>query len=179
MNRWNILVSTFQGGYRRASRALRKLGVVENTPYQNVIAMTATDPMALLDAIERSTEEIPALYDAISRVAPANAVFRFGSVDELKRKAKAIVLQCIPRLGGRSFHVRLRRRGARHEIHAHEVERYLDEALIDALAQANSPGKISFTDPDAVIAIDTVDDCAGLALWTREDLVRHRLLRPD
>jgi tRNA(Ser,Leu) C12 N-acetylase TAN1 len=100
-------------------------------------------------------------------------------VDELKRKAEEIVLQWVPALGGRSFHVRLRRRGGRHEIHAHEIERYLDEALIDALAQTGSPGKISFTDPDAVIAIDTVDDCAGLALWTREDLMRHRLLRPD
>ena len=179
MNEWNILVSTYQGGYRRASRALRKLGVVENTPYHNVIAMTAADPMALLEAIERRTEEIPSLYDAISRVAPANAAFHFDSVDELQRKAKEIVLRWAPRLGGRSFHVRLRRRGARHAIHAHEVERYLDEALIDALAQTGSPGKISFTDPDAVIAIDTVDDCAGLALWTREDLVHHRLLRPD
>ena len=179
MNKWNILVSTYQGGYRRASRALRKLGVIENTPYHNVIAMTAADPMALLEAIEQRTEEIPALYDAISRVAPAYAVFRFDSADELKRKAKEILLQWAPGLGGRSFHVRLRRHGARHEIHAHEVERYLDEALIDALAQTASPGKISFTDPDAVIAIDTVDDCAGLALWTREDLVRHRLLRPD
>ncbi len=32
MNKWNILVSTYQGGYRRASRALQKLGMVENTP---------------------------------------------------------------------------------------------------------------------------------------------------
>ena len=121
MNDWNILVSTYQGGHRRASRALRKLGVVENTPYHNVIAMTAADPMALLEAIEQRTEEIPALYDAISRVAPAYAVFRFDSADELKRKAKEILLQWAPGLGGRSFHVRLRRHGARHEIHAHEV----------------------------------------------------------
>ncbi len=179
MNDWNILVSTYQGGYRRASRALRKLGVVENTPYHNVMAMSAADPMALLEVIERLTEEVPALYDAISRVAPANAVFHFDSGDELQRKAKEIVLQWAPRLSGCSFHVRLRRRGGHREIHAHEVERYLDEALLDALAQTASPGKISFTDPDAVIAIDTVDDCAGLALWTREDLARHRLLRPD
>ena len=39
--------------------------------------------------------------------------------------------------------------------------------------------RISFSDPDPVIAIDTVDDCAGIALWTREGLARHRLLRPD
>ena len=179
MNDWNILVSTFQGGYRRARRALQKLGPVESTPYRNVIAMTAADPIGLLESIERRTEEVPALYDAISRVAPAKAGFRFGSIDELKEKAEAIVREWIPALAGRSFHVRLRRRGGRHEIHAHDVERYLDEALLEALARAGSSGKIAFDDPDAVIAIDTVDDRAGLALWTREDLARHQLLRPD
>jgi hypothetical protein len=30
-----------------------------------------------------------------------------------------------------------------------------------------------------VIAIDTVDDTAGIALWTCEDVAHHRLLRPD
>ncbi len=179
MNDWNMLVSTYQGGYRRARRALQKLGSVDSTPYHNVIVMAASDPMALLETIERRTEEIPALYDAISRVAPAKAVFHFGSVDELKQKARAVVLEWTPALSDRSFHVRLRRRGARREIHAHEIEHYLNEALLDALAQIGSSGKISFSDPDAVIAIDTVDDCAGLALWTREDLTRHRLLRPD
>jgi tRNA(Ser,Leu) C12 N-acetylase TAN1 len=179
MSDWNILISTYQGGYQRACRALRKLGSVESTPYHNVIAMAATDPMALLESIERRTDEVPALYDAISRVAPAKAGFRFGSVDEFKEKAEAIVRGWAPALAERSFHVRLRRRGAHHEIHAHDVERHLDEALLDALAQAGSSGKISFSDPDAVIAIDTVDDCAGLALWTRDDLARHRLLRPD
>ena len=38
------------------------------------------------------------------------------------------------------------------------------------------PG-FTFTDPDAVIVI--VDDLAGIAMWTREDLARHRLLRPN
>jgi len=32
-----------------------------------------------------------------------------------------------------------------------------------------------FTDPDAVIAIDAVGDRARIRLWTREDLLRHRL----
>ncbi len=179
MNEWNTLVSTYQGGYRRAFRALRKLGSVDSTPYHNVIAMTAADPMALLESIERRTEEVPALYDAISRVAPAQAAFRFGSADEFKQKAEAIVRGWLPALAGRAFHVRLHRRGAHQALPAHDLERALDEALIGALAQAGTPGRISFADPDAVIAIDTVDDTAGIALWTREDLARHRLLRPD
>jgi hypothetical protein len=30
-----------------------------------------------------------------------------------------------------------------------------------------------------VVVIDTIDHRAGLALWTREDLAHHRLLKPD
>ena len=41
------------------------------------------------------------------------------------------------------------------------------------------PSRIAFADPDAVVAIDTVDDRAGIAVWVREDLEHHRLLRPD
>ncbi len=179
MNDWNILVSTYQGGYRRACRALQKLGSLQKTPYHNVLAMTAADPIALLASIEQRTEEVPALYDAISRVAPAKATFSFHSVDDFKCKAAAIILEWASALAGCSFHVRLHRRGSGHDLHAHDVEQYLDEKLLEALAQAGKPGKISFADPDAVIAIDTVDDHAGLALWTRAELARHRLLRPD
>ncbi len=42
-----------------------------------------------------------------------------------------------------------------------------------------APGAICFSDPDAVIAIDTGDNQAGFGLWSREDLARHHLLRPD
>ncbi len=179
MNDWNILISTYQGGYRRACRALQKLGSVERTPYHNVLTMMVADPMALLESVERRTEEVPALYDAISRVAPAKATFLFHSADEFKREASAIVLELAKALAGCSFHVRLHGRGSGHDLHAQDIEQYLDKKILDALANAGQPGKISFSDPDAVIAIDTVDDHAGIALWSRADLAHHRLLRPD
>jgi hypothetical protein len=68
---WNVIVSIYQGGFRRALHALEKLGPTERSPYHNVIVMKVDNPIALLDAVERKTEESPALYDAISRVAPA------------------------------------------------------------------------------------------------------------
>lgn len=91
----------------------------------------------------------------------------------------AILLECAPKLAGRTFHVRFHRRGARHDLTTPDVERSLDETLLEALRKAGAPGAVSFSDPDAVIAIDTIDDRAGVGLWTREDLARHRLLRPD
>ena len=132
----------------------------------------------MLEAIERKTEENTAFYDAISRVAPAMRTVEFHSMEELSERLKPVLLEWLPRLTGRSLHVRVHRRGDRH-LRTPENERLFDDLLLDAAAATGAPCKISFTDPDAVIAIDTIDDRAGVGLWTREDLARHRLLRPD
>jgi tRNA(Ser,Leu) C12 N-acetylase TAN1 len=176
---WNVVVSLYQDGFKRALRLLREFGSVERSPYHNVLVMRASDPIDVLGAIERMTEENPALYDAISRVAPAMRSFDFQSAEEFRENSKSMLLEWSQDLAGRSFHVRLHRRGARHDLKTPDVERFLDDAALAATREAGSPGKISFTDPDAVIAIDTIDDRAGVGLWTRDDLVRHRLLRPD
>lgn len=179
MKDWNVVVSVNQEGFKRAMLALKELGPVERSPYHNVLVMAVDDPLVLLEAIERRTEAVPALYDAISRVAPAAYCFEFQSAEEFEEKAKAILLEWLPRLAGCSFHVRLRRRGQRQLLRSPDVERRLDEFLLEALEKAGTPGSISFGDPDAVIAIDTIDDRAGIAVWTRDELKRHSMLRPD
>ena len=179
MKDWNIVVTIYQEGFKRALRALQDIGPAEGGPYHNVLVMKVDDPMAVLDAVERLTEGRPALYDAIARVAPAIRTFDFSSAEDFKDNAKSIVLEWLPSLAGKSFHARLHRRGPKLELHAPDVERFLNDVIIGATAKAGLPGRISFTDPDAVIVIDTVDDRAGLAMWTREDIAHHRLLRPD
>jgi tRNA(Ser,Leu) C12 N-acetylase TAN1 len=176
---WNIVVTTYQEGFRRALRALQDIGPAERGPFHNVLVMKVDDPMAVLEAIERITEERPALYDAIARVAPAMRAFEFSSAETFKDNSKSIVLEWLPSLAGTSFHARLHRRGPKLELRTPDVERFLNDVIIEAAAKAGLPGSISFTDPDAVIVIDTVDDRAGIAIWTREDIARHRLLRPD
>jgi hypothetical protein len=56
---WNVVVSIYQDGFRRALRALEALGPVERSPYYNMLAMKVDDPMALLEPIARRTEESP------------------------------------------------------------------------------------------------------------------------
>jgi hypothetical protein len=60
--------------------------------------MKADNPTALLETIEQRTEENTALYDAISRVAPATRTVEFHSVEEFTERLKAILLEW--------FHVR-------------------------------------------------------------------------
>jgi hypothetical protein len=90
---WNVVVSVFQDGFRRALRALQKLGQAERSPYYNVLVMKVEDPIALLEVIEKRTEENPALYDAISRVAPARRDFDFLSEEEFVERAKSIMYE--------------------------------------------------------------------------------------
>jgi tRNA(Ser,Leu) C12 N-acetylase TAN1 len=176
---WNAVISVYQDGFRRAIRELRKLGPVERSPYHNVLVMTARDPADLLETIERRCEADPALCDAISRVAPAMRTFEFHSAAEFLAEARKAVIGWLPELAGRSFHIRLHRRGLKHDLNSADAERELGGILIDALKAAGTPGSLSFSDPDAVIAIDTLGERAGVGLWTRQDLARHRLLRPD
>ncbi len=179
MKDWNVIITIYQDGYKRALRALREFGAITSSPYHNVLVMTVANPLALLGSVEKRTAEVPALYDAISRIAPAVGSFDFQSADEFRNKAKEKVLEWAPRLAGRSFHVRFHRRGTACDLPTPDVERFLDDTLLEASRQAGTPGSISFSDPDAVIAIDTVDNRAGLGPWSRDELARHPLLRPD
>ena len=79
-------------------------------------------------------------------------------------------------LKGKSFHVRLHRRGFKGTLSTPKEERFLDEALLDALEAEGAPGHIAFTDPDAILQIETIDGRAGLSLWQREDLQRYPFL---
>jgi tRNA(Ser,Leu) C12 N-acetylase TAN1 len=179
MKDWNVVVTIYQAGFRRALRACQEYGQAERSPYHNVMVMKVEDPIALLRDVERRTEENPGLYDAIARVAPAARAFDFQSAEEFKQGVLSIMFEWLPCLKGRPFHVRLHRRGPNLDLRSQDAERYFDDAVIDATGKAGLPARISFGDPDIVIVIDTIDDRAGLAMWTREDLARHRLLRPD
>lgn len=179
MKEWNIIISVFQDGFRQALRALRKFGEVERGHFHNVLAMAVDDPMALLSAIEEQIKHEPALFDAIARVAPAMQTFEFHSAEEFKEKAKAATHEWLPRLAGRSFHVRLHRRGFKHQLETPDAEKYLGEVALAALAQRGTPGSISLSKPDFVIVIDTLDHRAGAAIFSREELAGHPLLRPD
>jgi len=174
---WNAVVTVYEEGYRPALRVLRQHSQVARSLYHNVLPVTAEDPVALLDILEQHMAAEPTLAASISRVAPANASFDFISRADFEEKAVSTAKAWLPQLAGTSFHVRLHHRGS--DLDSPTEERLIAESLLAELSAAGTPGRISFQDPDVIVAIDTVDGRAGLGLWTRSDLVRHRLLRPD
>ena len=176
---WNVVVTLPERTFREARRILGRWGRVQRTGYYNVLGMRVADPNAFLADFAAAVAETPGLLNFVSHVVPAQRSFSFDSSEAFERQARTIALDWLPDLAGSSFHVRLHRRGFQGIIATQPEERFLDEALLTALAAAGTPGRITFDDPDKVIQIETIDGRAGMSLWTREDLRRFPFLGAD
>jgi tRNA(Ser,Leu) C12 N-acetylase TAN1 len=178
MKDWNVVVTAHREGGRQALRALRRLGRAESSGHYNVFLAKAPDPFRLLGELEDRAGAEPALVDTISRIAPAQTCFDYSEQSDFERKTLEAVEPWLERLAGRTFHVRVHRRGsALTETQAEEAR--LGRMVLDELERRGARGRISFEDADLVLSIDAVGRRAGLGLWSRQDLKAHRFLRPD
>ncbi len=118
-------------------------------------------------------------FSLLSQTPPVTATFSFQSPEEFETKAKEAVLPWVENLAGKSFHVRMHRRGFKGRISSPESERFLDKILLEELVKIGHPGQITFEDPEAIIVVETVGQQAGLSCWSREDLQRYPLLKLD
>jgi hypothetical protein len=73
----------------------------------------------------------------------------------------------------------MHRRGFKGKLRSLEEEQFLDDILLEALKKAGTPGHITFENPDAVIAVETIANWAGISLWTRDQLQRYPFIRID
>ena len=176
---WNVVVTAYREGGRWTLRALRRLGPAEPSGHYNVFLATADDPMALLASLEARASKEPVLIDSISRIAPAQACFDYEGDRDFEGQVLAIAAPWLERLGGKSFHVRLHRRGDGLACATQDEEARVGGLLLQELEKQGLSARIEFNDPDLVLSIDAVDGRAGVALWSRDDLCAHRFLRPD
>jgi tRNA(Ser,Leu) C12 N-acetylase TAN1 len=173
---WNVIVTLSEPTFRIARNLLARWGRLRRTEYHNVAVMAVTDTPAFLQEFAAAVEESPGILNAMSHVVPFEHVFAFKDAAEFEAKSREIALSHATQLAGKSFHVRLRRRGLKGIISTPEEERFLDDILLGALAAAGHPGRIRFDDPDYVLLIETVAGSGGVALWTGEDLKRYPFL---
>lgn len=177
---WNVIVSVYDEGFRRAVHFLEKLAPVRKTEYFNVLAMKVDDLQTFLEALRARYQQDPDLFAyVISRLIPLSATFVFQTPTEFETRSKAIVSHWLPRLANKSFHVRMHRRGFAGRLSSHDEERFLDQFLLQRLKELGTPGVITFDNPDAIVAVETLGQQAGLALWLREDLQRYPFLKLD
>jgi tRNA(Ser,Leu) C12 N-acetylase TAN1 len=173
---WNVVASTREEEFVPAIRFLGRWGRVERTDYYNVVVLRVEDRAAFLEELRESIEAQPGILNFIGRIVPAERTFDYQSREEFEEKVGRAALAWVPLLAGKSFHVRMHRRGFKRQLSSQEEERQLAGLLLDELAEVGSPGQITFEDPDAILAIETVGARAGLSLWTREDRKRYSFL---
>ncbi len=180
MHDWNVVATVHEGGFNKALRTLRRFGAVERTDFFNILVMrTSEDPMKLLDELREEAERDPESVSCLARVMPVVQTFTFQTPAEFDEKARLAVCAWIPSLARKGFHLRMHRRGFKGKLSSMDEEKFLDTYLLEALETAGTPGHITFSDPDAVIALETIGPRAGLSLWNREELARYPLLHLD
>jgi len=179
MQEWNVVLSVNKNGFKDAFRKLSRFGPIRKTGFFNVLFLRVYEISRMLETLREWTSDEPNALSFLSRLTPVTHTFTFQSPGEFEERAKEIVLAWAPDLAGKSFHVRMRRRGFKGKLSGLEEEQFLDKVLLEAIEKAGSPGRITFEDPDAIVAVETISQWAGLSLWSREELQRYPFIRPD
>jgi tRNA(Ser,Leu) C12 N-acetylase TAN1 len=176
---WNVIATIHEGRFREARKLLEQFGELAPTEFHNVLVLRVDDTARFVRLLGERVANEPGVMDILSRVVPVKFTFSFRDAAEFEERACKAVRELAPALARQRFHVRIHRRGFRHRISSQEEEQRLDKVIIDALATIGTSGSITFEDPDAIVAIESVAQHAGVSLWTREDLRRYPFLRLD
>jgi tRNA(Ser,Leu) C12 N-acetylase TAN1 len=138
--------------------------------------MKVDEPERFLDSVDRLVAAHPGVVTSVAHVFPAERCFDFASTAEFEAKAREGALAWAPRLAGKTFHVRIHRRGLNGILVSPQEERVVADALLDAIQRTGNPARVAFEDPDAILLIETIGGRAGMALRTRDDYRHYPLL---
>lgn len=179
MKDWNIVITVEEHGYREMRDRLSSFGIVDKTDFYNVLVMSAENARDTFIRIHAMWHEDGRMQALLSRVMPVTHSFSFQTPEQFEDSARQAASALIPALGGRTFHVRMHRRGFRGRLSSQNEELFLDHFLIQQLNEAGTPGQIGFDNPDCIIALESVGQWAGLSLWTRDEIHQYPLLKLD
>src|SRR5512139_410802 len=175
---WNVIVTSRELHQRRLRRALFPLVRLRPCGFRNVLVGQVESTDALLLAIAERIALRPEVQDWLGKVMPIERSFAIdaGRFDQqLREEAGPLV----DRLVGRTYHVRVERRGHKGTINSHACERALGDFLFAALEARGAQPVVAFRDPDVVMAVEAVGNRAGIGLVTRELRERFPFVRID
>ena len=176
---WNVIVTLPEATAPQARRVMRRWGRLYRTDFFHVLVMAVADPDRFLQEFGEAVAATPGILNFIAHVFAAQHTFDFATVAEFDVKARDGALAWVPLLAAKRFHVRLHRRGLKGILSTPYEERFLDEALLQALSARGTPGHLGFDDADFVIRVETIDLRAGMSLCSRDDLARYPFLSGD
>lgn len=175
----SVLVTIAGDAYGKALNVLRRFGRVRATDFFNVLVLESADGRALLERLHAEWPVGSRERAWLASVTPLEEAFAFGTREEFEQKVSALAEHLAPRLEGKSFHVRMHRRGMRSDLRTRDEEVLLDHRILELLEARGAPGRVTFEDPDAIVVVETLGHHGGVALWSRDEIRRWPLLHVE
>jgi tRNA(Ser,Leu) C12 N-acetylase TAN1 len=166
---WNLVVTAHGGRRHDVVRALRPIVVLRRAGYSEVLVGRTDDLDGCLTAIAARLEADPLLATEIfARAVPVDRTFALAA--DVDAQLAAEIATCADALVGKTFHVRVERRGHRRHLMSNQLERLLGGTLVEALKARGASPEVTFDDPDVIVAVELIGVAAGIGLVSR----RHR-----
>jgi len=170
---WNVLVVCRQGPgvTGRTLAALASFGRFRTGGYPQVLLGVVERGPAPAAALSSGIEDLvagrPPFDELMERVVPVERAVRFIRQDVTETLCEQLE-DAGPRLAGKSFHVRAHLRGLKGLVEHPAVERALGAFLAERAEEAGAPARVTFDDPDVIVAIEVAGQRVGYALLDRD-----------
>ena len=163
---WNLVVTARSGRRHDLVHALRPIVKLRRAGFPDVSIGRAADVEACLTAIGARADRMLAT-EVLARVVPVTRTFLVDPA-ALETQLLAEMAGAADALVGRSFHVRVERRGQKAVARSDLLERRLGTALVDALRARGADPRVTFDDPDAIVAVELIGAMCGVGVVDRD-----------
>ena len=174
---WNLLVTSLEGQRESLLYGLRKLARFRRGGFPNVLVAKVDDPRAFLDELHEAHDRMPMIRAGIGKAIPIERMVRFAGPDTFVDDVAAALPELLDRITGRTFFVRVFRRGFRGTLDSTAAEGEIGARVVALLEARGERPRVSFRDADVVVSIETVRDEAGIALLDRDLRAAHPFVR--
>jgi tRNA(Ser,Leu) C12 N-acetylase TAN1 len=172
---WNLVVTAHGGRRHDLVHALRPIVRLVRAGYAEVLVGRTDDVEACLAAIAARAADPVFAAEILARVVPVERTFALAP--EIEPQLVVEIGSIADTLVDRSFHVRVERRGHKHLLQSDHLERVLGTTLVDALRARGHTPRVTFDDPDVIVAVELIGDAAGIGLVPREMRARYPFVR--
>lgn len=172
MRPWNVLATSLLGEEMIVYRELKRAADFRKCDFRDVFLGWTDDLDTFLGTVLVNSR----LREKIGKVVPIDRTFAFHA-DDFEKRLEAALPAYLPHLAGRSFHVRMERRGFKGRLNSLEIEQLMDRLLKERLLESGEGCEVDFRDPDCIVVVETVADWCGVGLITREMKERYPFVK--
>jgi tRNA(Ser,Leu) C12 N-acetylase TAN1 len=169
---WNVLITAQEGAARDLKRLvsatlMRRHGHFWRSDFRNVLLGEVQEPQAFLQALAAELERKPFAAAWLGKALPIVVTFRVQP-EGFPEDVESHLAGLLDAIQGKSFHVRVERRGHKGTLRTQDLERRFGEFLWQRLIERHLQPAVTFKDPDIVVAVEIAGRSAGIALISRE-----------